>query len=357
MTAATAQPAQAETLRPGAPRTGSRGRGQWVRHLMNTATIYRGLAAGCARFPLPVLHAISRVGNTLAIAAMRRTVRGLRQNLRVMGHDERSARRLARAAFHSFGYMMIDLFRVRARGLAMVPPLLPHERDDGVLRLLPDSDRGCLLLTGHLGSWELGGAYLVEHGFRVAELGQPELDPEIDALRVSLRRRAGVEWIEIGTHLATALQVRSTIERGVHVALVCDRAYPEDCVVVDFFGRPTPFLRSPARLARLCGCAIVPGYLLRNADGSYRSWFGEPLTIDREAEPEAEDRRVMGAVARVIEQGIREDPSQWYNFYDYWGRADAVLASAAESRAAGRSVAAESAAASSARSSSAPSRA
>jgi KDO2-lipid IV(A) lauroyltransferase len=297
---------------------------------MNTALIYRGLAAGCARFPLPVLHAISRVGNTLAIAAMRNTVRGLRQNLRVMGHDARSARRLARTTFHSFGHMMIDLFRVRTRGLGMVPPLLPHERDDSVLRRLPDPSRGCLLLTGHLGSWELGGAYLVQHGFRVAEMGQPELDPEIDALRVSIRERVGIEWIEIGTLMTTALQVRATIERGVHVALVCDRAYPEDSVVVDFFGRPTPFLRSPVRLARLCRCPIVPGYLLANPDGSYRSWFGEPLVIDLAAEPDSEDRRIMGAVAQVIEQGIREDPSQWYNFFDYWGRAGAALVSAPE---------------------------
>jgi KDO2-lipid IV(A) lauroyltransferase len=223
--------------------------------------------------------------------------------------------------------MMIDLFRVRGRGLGMVAPLPPHDHDDRVLQRLPDPARGCLLVTGHLGNWELGGAYLVQHGFRLAEMGQPELDPEIDALRVSIRERAGIEWIEIGTGMTTALRVRAAIERGVHVALLCDRAYPEDSVVVDFFGRPTPFLRSPALLARLCRCPIVPCYLVANGDGSYRSWFGEPLAVDREAERESEDRRVMGAVARVIEQGIREEPGQWYNFFDYWGTAGATLTS------------------------------
>jgi KDO2-lipid IV(A) lauroyltransferase len=131
--------------------------------------------------------------------------------------------------------------------------------------------------------------------------------------------------------MTTALRVRAAIERGVHVALLCDRAYPEDSVTVDFFGRPTPFLRSPALLARLCRCPIVPCYLVANGDSSYRSWFGEPLMVDREADRESEDRRVMGAVARVIEQGIREDPSQWYNFFDYWGTAGAAPISARES--------------------------
>ena len=65
----------------------------------------------------------------------------------------------------------------------------------------------------------------------------------------------------------------------------------------------------------------MPAYLLSNHDTTYRSWFGEPICVDPAADVEEEDRRVMGEVARVIEQGIREDPGQWYNFFDYWGTA------------------------------------
>lgn len=313
---------------PATRRPAARGRDQWVRHFLNRRRIYQGLAGGCARFPLPLLHAISLVVNTIAIAAMRRTVRAVRQNMRLaIGADEATTRRLARAVFHGFGHMMIDLFRVRARGPGMVPPLLPHDHDDRVLRRLPDPDRGCLLVTGHIGNWELGGIYLVQHGFRLAEVGQPEIDPAVHVLRSEIRSRSGIEWIEIGSSMTTALRVREAIERGVHVALLTDRAYPEDRVLVDFFGRPTPFLRSPANLARFCRCPIVPAYLLSNHDHTYRSWFGEPLVVDPRADPEAEDRRVMGAVAQVIERGVREDPGQWYNFYDYWGTAGAALAS------------------------------
>jgi KDO2-lipid IV(A) lauroyltransferase len=125
--------------------------------------------------------------------------------------------------------------------------------------------------------------------------------------------------------MATAFRVRAAIERGVHVALLVDRAYPDDHVVVDFFGRPTPFLRSPVSLARFCRCPIVPAYLLSNHDDTYRSWFGDPIHVDPVADPEAEDRRVMGEVAKVVEQGVREDPGQWYNFFDYWQVAEDVM--------------------------------
>ena len=299
----------------------TRGRELWADHFLNRRRIYRGLANGCAHLPLPLLHAISLVCNAIAIALMRKTVRGLRRNMRAVGLQGAAARRAARAVFHGFGHMMIDIFRVRARGPGMVPPLAAHDRDDSVLRRLPEPGRGCLLVTGHLGNWELGGIYLVQHGFQLAEVGQPELDPDVHVLRSEIRSRSGIEWIEIGSTMATAFRVRQAIERGVHVALLADRAYPDDRIVVDFFGRPTPFLRSPVRLARFCGCPIVPGYLLSNHDDTYRSFFGDPLFVDPAADPEAEDRRIMGEVARVIERGIREDPGQWYNFFDYWGAA------------------------------------
>ena len=303
-----------------APAT-TRGRDRWVDHFLNKSRIYRGLAGGCARFPLPLLHLISLVCNTIAIALMRRTIHGIRENMRTVGLDEAAAAKAARAVFHGFGHMMIDIFRIRARGPGMVPPLPAHARDDRALRRLPDPTRGCLLVTGHLGNWELGGIYLVQHGFRLAEVGQPELDPDVHVLRSEIRSRSGIEWIEIGSSMGTALRVREAIERGVHVALLADRPYADDHIVVDFFGRPTPFLRSPVRLARFCGVPIVPAYLLSNHDHTYRSWFGDPLVVDPDADPDVEDARIMGEVAKVIERGIREDPGQWYNFYDYWGAA------------------------------------
>jgi len=89
-------------------------------------------------------------------------------------------------------------------------------------------------------------------------VGQPELDPNVQEMRLKLRARLGVESIDIGSSMGTAFKVRAAVDRGRAVALLVDRAYPEDRVFVPFFGRPTPFLRSPALLARFCGCPILP---------------------------------------------------------------------------------------------------
>ena len=83
-------------------------------------------------------------------------------------------------------------------------------------------------MTGHVGNWEMGAVTLRRHGLTPAVVGQPELSPRVQEMRQQLRDRVGVESIDIGTSMATALQVRAAVDRGRAVALLVDRAYPED---------------------------------------------------------------------------------------------------------------------------------
>jgi KDO2-lipid IV(A) lauroyltransferase len=119
--------------------------------------------------------------------------------------------------------------------------------------------------------------------------------------------------------MGTAFKVREAVDRGRAVALLVDRAYPEDQVLVSFFGRSTPFLKSPALLARFADCPILPGFFLRNPDGSYRNVWGERIFADRSLSPEDDAARMMGRVAAELEDVIRGNPTQWFNFYRFWG--------------------------------------
>jgi KDO2-lipid IV(A) lauroyltransferase len=149
-------------------------------------------------------------------------------------------------------------------------------------------------------------------------VGQPELDPNVQEMRQQLRDRLGVESIDIGSSMGTAFKVRRSVDAGRAVALLVDRAYPEDEVIVPFFSRPTPFLRSPALLARFCGCPILPGFFLRNGDGSYFNIWGEPLSADPKLSPDEDARRILSRFAADLEDVIRRHPTQWFNFYRFW---------------------------------------
>ncbi len=288
-------------------------------HGLSNRIVYGGLRYGARWLPLNVLEAISTVCNGIAVATMRETRSGMGENFRrALGASDRDADRLARSVFFEYGRATIDVWRLRSE--AFTPRITTFDEDARVLAASRRGGRGFLLVTGHVGNWEVGAVTLRRHGLTPAVVGQPELDPNVQEMRLELREGLGVESIDIGTSMGTAFKVRSAVDRGRAVALLVDRAYPEDQVVVPFFGRPTPFLRSPALLARFCGCDVLPGFFLRDPDGSYRNVWGEPLAADPSLSPEEDAVRILSRVAADLEGVVRANPTQWFNFYSYWGQ-------------------------------------
>jgi KDO2-lipid IV(A) lauroyltransferase len=314
-----------------------RARKKWVSHGLSNRIVYGGLHYGAHWLPMAVLNAINLVGNTVALAFLHETRRGIAENFRIaLDVSPRESARLTRALFFEYGRGTIDAWRLRSQ--AFQPRITTFEEDARRLSAVRRGGRGFLLVTGHVGNWEMGAVTLREHGLTPAVVGQPELDPDVQQMRLELRRKLGVESIDIGSSMTTAFKVRSAVDGGRAVALLVDRAYPEDQVIVSFFGRPTPFLRSPALLARFCGCPILPGFFLRASDGSYFNVWGEPLSPDPQVSPEEDARRMMARVAADLEAVVRTYPTQWFNFYRFWkepDRSEDPLASAA-SRAASR---------------------
>jgi lauroyl/myristoyl acyltransferase len=300
------------------PDSAVRARKKWVSHGLSNAIVYGGLHYGARWLPMFVLNGINLVGNSLAIALLRETQAGIRDNFRTaLELPEREAARLARRLFFEYGRATIDVWRLRSE--AFVPRITTLAADAAVLAKSRRNGRGFLLVTGHVGNWEMGAVTLRAHRLTPAVVGQPELDKNVQEMRLQLRSRLGVESIDIGSSMATAFKVRAGVDRGRAIALLVDRAYPEDQVIVPFFGRPTPFLRSPALLARFCGCDVLPGFFLRAGDGSYFNVWGEPLVADPALSPEEDAVRIMTRVASDLEKVIRAHPTQWFNFYRFWG--------------------------------------
>src|SRR5262245_65594476 len=135
-----------------------RGREKWVSHGLSNAFMYRTIAWGCENLPLPLLRTISVAGNSIGIAFLGTTVAGIAENYRLaFGAGERESRRLARRLFYSYGLTTVDLFRLRAGGEALAPPITTVERDAAVLdRVRGGAGRGFLIVSAHVGNWEMG---------------------------------------------------------------------------------------------------------------------------------------------------------------------------------------------------------
>ncbi|HEV2065050.1 MAG TPA: lysophospholipid acyltransferase family protein, partial [Thermoanaerobaculia bacterium] len=178
--------------------------------------------------------------------------------------------------------------------------------------------KGVLLLTAHLGNWEVGGLMLAEVKQPIHVVLVPDIYPAVERTRRRLHERAGVNEIPIDSSFGPTLAVLRALERNAIVAMQGDRDFNNTGVAVPFFGRDAFFPRGPLRVAMATEAVVLPAFIVRVPDGRYRAILEEPLAIERGGDREAALRENLRRYVAILERYIRASPEQWYCFYPFW---------------------------------------
>ncbi len=297
--------------------------GHWHRHGMNTGTIFGITQWGVSRIPKAASYAIGHAGTWLAYRLMKAETAALIDNFRVMlPHlGDRELNALALRTYRTYAREVIDFIRstpIERRKLKTW--MSPLNNFDIVDR---GGSNGLIFLTAHVGNIELGAVVLrAIYQYPLAVVLLPEHDPRVHEYRLRMRSKIGIGTIEVRQDAETALRIRRFLSEGGAVAMVADRPLGRDRVEVQFFGRPTAFLRSPAIMAYLSGAPMVPSFILRQPDGRYAGLALDPITVPRTGDREAAVQAAMQTFATALEGVVRQYPHLWYNFYPFWETAD-----------------------------------
>jgi uncharacterized protein len=240
--------------------------------------------------------------------------------LPVVDGDRRRAERLSAELFQQFARKILDLWQSECG--RPVQDLVCDPQGWDHFAAATESRRGVLLLTPHLGNWELGAPLLADRGHRLTVITLQEPDATLTELRKESRARWGVETLVIGENPFAFVDVIRRLNAGATVALLMDRPPPPSSTTVKLFGRPFPASVAAAELARASGCVLLPVYLPRTA-GGYRAEVLPEIPYDRAAlgsRPAREEltQKIMDVFAPVI----RQYASQWYHFVPIWTAPD-----------------------------------
>jgi KDO2-lipid IV(A) lauroyltransferase len=239
---------------------------------------------------------------------------------RILGSapGSRRVRAASRQMWFNFASYWVDQFHFsqlpRERADAAVDRIVGEEH----LRRALERGKGVLLLTAHLGSWELGGLFLRQLGLPLSVVYVPDELADVEAFRSLLRRSTGVEEIPIRPREGlAALPVLRALRDNRLVALQGDRDFDDRGAPSDFFGAPAPFPRGPFLLASLTGAALVPVFIAYTSGYRFEVRLGEPLLVAG-ADREASVREAQSRWVAALEDAVRRWPTQWYTFYDFW---------------------------------------
>jgi Kdo2-lipid IVA lauroyltransferase/acyltransferase len=238
---------------------------------------------------------------------------------------------LALATFKALGRNIYEFLRLDGASKERVVSLV--ERVEGLEHLTEAFRRGkgVVVVTGHIGCWELVPAYFAATGHTVTVVGRRMRVEGLNRRLVEIRRRLGVQTLDRDDNPRPMIDI---LRRGDSIGVLIDQHTSVAGVWVPFFGRPAYTPTAVAKLALSTGAAIVPMAIFMNARG--RHVIHVQPAIDMAglggAEREATVRAITAACSLALERLIRIDPKQWVWFHERWrepkpdGRAEVAYA-------------------------------
>ncbi len=175
---------------------------------------------------------------------------------------------------------------------------------------------GAIVLTGHLGNWELAAAWAAAIGIPVAGVVKPPSNPWVADLVERSRRRMGIETIPMPEARAV---VPAALAAGKLVGLVADQGAMRSQTWVPFFGRPTQTAEGPGLFAFRTGAPVVFAAFVAEADGGYRG-YAELLAESVPGDAPGAIARVATLFRQRLEAAVRLAPEQYLWTHRLWGR-------------------------------------
>jgi KDO2-lipid IV(A) lauroyltransferase len=242
--------------------------------------------------------------------------RFVRANLSIIFPEKsiKELRKISKQVFRNFAKYLVDFFRFQKLDLEFINKNVKLENMHYFDQALA-TGKGVVVLTAHLGNWELGGVVIALLGYPFWAVALPHKNKKVNDFFDAQRNSKGVQVIAMGKAVRSCI---AQIRKNHMVALVGDRDFTHKGVVIDFFGLPAHFPEGPAALSLMTGASIVPGFMLRNPDDTFTLRIEKPIEFSASGDKVKDLADLVTVYKKVIEDYIRKYPEQWYVFRKFW---------------------------------------
>jgi len=295
----------------------SRKRRSWFRNVAEYATV-RALEYTFAAMPIRMALALGRaLGLYIRLWDKRHRTVAEANVARSLGLGPDEARAFVRRVYKNLGATFIEGLIIphilRRRDLSEFTRLGGEEH----LRAALDKGRGAIVVTAHMGNWELGGFATARIAGSVLAVARPMDNPLLD--RNARRLRERMDQTIVDRSRAALRAVLEHLRQGGVVAMLIDQNYRQSPVFVPFFGKLAATVPSPASIALKHDVPVVPGYGWRDGKRFFHHFrFDPPFELIRTGDHKADVVANTAMCTRRIEEYILRHPEQWFWLHQRW---------------------------------------
>ena len=189
---------------------------------------------------------------------------------------------------------------------------------------------GVLVLSAHLGNFFLVASRIAIDGYAVSVLVNQPRDSQLARLLDGYRSRIWQKTIHARPRSEALRVLRETLRRNEVAVIISDEYRRGAGIEVPLFGRTVIARRGPATMALRTSAAIVPAYLIRQADGALTLVIEPELELDRSGKSGDHIRENVIRITQWLEGKVRAYPDQWNWMNIRWWKPESGATAAPE---------------------------
>ncbi|HEY8368315.1 MAG TPA: hypothetical protein VIM86_03280 [Thermodesulfobacteriota bacterium] len=289
-----------------------------LRHRLEHAAVVVLLAL--LRFVPPATA--RRIGEWLGRLAFRLGLRRriVEANVALAFGAERTPAELAaivRGAYESFGGNVLEFAALAVRPIEATRAVVEFRHLER-LEAARAAGRGVVVLTGHLGAFELGSRVGELTGLPFVVVMKKLSNPYVERALARLRGAGGASLLGVtrgGKERVAGRRVLAHLRENAVVGILNDQDVGDGGLLGEFFGQPTWTGSGPVRFAARAGAALLTGFIHREG-GRHIMTVDPPIPVA--GDDEASVAAAVAEYNRRLEAAVRAHPEQYFWFHKRW---------------------------------------
>ena len=266
--------------------------------------------------PYDALLALGKIfGHLYYLLVKKQRERAVAQMMPALEISEAEARRLVRASFINLARNMLDILYMPNLNEKIFSKYIEIDHLERMKAALAEG-HGVVVLTGHIGTWEWLSASFTLNGLPVTAIAKLQPNAEYSRALDDLRATIHVEIFNRGTNELRA--AGRALKEGKILGFLADQDAGPGGAFINFLGKTASTPMGPAVFARRFNAPVVPAFIIRKEDGRHLVKIGEVMHFEDTGDTDADLLHFTEKMTKILEQVIRENPTQWLWFQKRW---------------------------------------
>lgn len=181
---------------------------------------------------------------------------------------------------------------------------------------------GFVQLSAHIGNYEIAGYTLVCENKRIFALVYAGEKESVMKNRDKMFADTNISMIAISPDMSHLFEIDKALGESEIVSMSADRISGSSKFIEhDFLGAKAKFPLGPFSVATIRGLDVLAINVMKTSLTSYKIYV-TPLPYDKTTSRQEQIKQLSGAYVAELEKRVRQYPTQWYNYFEFWNEND-----------------------------------